>query len=142
MWMRGRVLLIALSSAASGHPVLPSAGLDAAVANSVPLVLAPSPYARQLAPDPLASPASPGRALPAAGPRQRTGPRNRAAATLAPSPYDLDLARAAYETPGGWQRAVAGSSVRLAAGPAVKPRALAPSPYEHPSPGELAPVPY
>jgi hypothetical protein len=142
MWMRGRVLLIALSSAASGHPALPPAGLAAAPANPAPLVLAPSPYELALAPDPFASPTTPGPALPVAGARQRTAPRSAMAAALAPSPYDLDLARDAYQDPDGWQRAVAGSSARLAVGPALKPRALAPSPYERPSSGELAPVPY
>lgn len=143
--MRGQILLVALLSAAPGESALPSSeralprvppapSLTGALA---PARLAPSSYAPEVAPSPVAEPdgASPA-ATPALGARQRRAAGH--VARLAPSPYAIELMLDPYVRLAPAVARTHGSGVAAS----FKPRVLAPSPYEPQLASILAPSPY
>lgn len=138
MMLRGQILLVALLSAAPGHPALP----PQPVQPSAQPELAPSPYLPELAPDPFVRlemrPAA-ARRRPH-GPRQR--PESQRAGLLAPSPYDLDLVPNPYPGSSPARSVLTAATASLAVGGNLEPRVLAPSPYEPQLPSDLAPSPY
>ena len=141
--MRGQVLLVALLSAAPGHPVLPSAprvSTTSRALGSSPSRLAPSPYAPALAPAPFSEPDGAPRAAALVPGARQPATRGRAA-LLAPSPYQLELVPNPYVDPSPEPVALTvAPSIAVAVG--INPRVLAPSPYEPRLPDALAPSPY
>jgi hypothetical protein len=144
--MRGRVLLVALLSAAPGHPLpssppraMPSRPLESSSTSLAASGLAPSPYVAELAPSPFSNPASPPQS---AARSARPGGAPGHVALLAPSPYELELVPNPYAGLSPARATLTDVSAAVVVGVNLKPRVLAPSPYEHQLASALAPSPY